>query len=91
MRLRKIIFIGLCLVLSSGLIVLNVGICQPTKPDETGTKLPAATPEGKPPAPQAPCNTPAKAPGEVKPESKPAAPATPPAKEPAKPEGSEGC
>ncbi|MGA7579274.1 MAG: hypothetical protein WBW52_14105 [Desulfobaccales bacterium] len=91
MRLKKIIFIGLCLVLSAGLIHLNVGVCQQPKPDETGTKLPAATPAGKTPAPQPPCNTPAKAPGEVKPESKPAAPAIPPAKEPAKPEENEGC
>ncbi len=83
MRLKKIIFIGFCLVLSMGLILVNVGICQPTKPDEAGTKLPAVTPEGKAPAPQAP--------EQVKPEGKQAVPGKPPEKEPGKSESREGC
>ena len=91
MRLEKIIFIGLCLVLSMGLIFVNVGICQQSKPEESGTQLPAVTPEGKAPEPKAPCPPPAKAPEQVQPEGKQAVPAKPPEKQPAKSEPREGC
>jgi hypothetical protein len=91
MRLAKIIFIGFCLVLSIGLIFLNVGICQQTKPEASGTQQPAVSPEGKAPAPTGACPTPAKAPEQVKPESKPAVPAKPPEKQPGKAESQEGC
>jgi hypothetical protein len=77
--------------LSIGLIFLNVGICQQTKPDESGTQQPAVSPEGKAPAPKSPGSTPAKAPEQCKPESKPAVPAKPPEKEPGKVESKEGC
>ncbi len=34
MRLERIVFIGLCLVLSIGLIFVHMAICQQTKPGE---------------------------------------------------------
>jgi hypothetical protein len=91
MKLVKIICSGLCLVLCIGLIFLNVGICQTAKPDEAGTKVPAVSPAGKAPAPEAACPTPAKAPETGKPEGKPAVPAKPPEKEPGKVRSEEGC
>ena len=85
MRRERIIFIGLCLVVSLGLIFVHLGICQQTKPGESaGTTLsteqaappavgetpkPAVSPEGK-------ASAPAKAPKPPKAASKPSAPST---------------
>ncbi len=91
MRLEKIGCIALCLVLSTGLIFVHGGLCQPAKPDEAGTKVPAVSPEGKAPAPQAPCPAPAKEPGPGKAEAKPPVPGQPPETQPAKSEPREGC
>jgi hypothetical protein len=77
MRLERIVFIGLCLVLSIGLIFVHMAICQQTKPGESteavgGTQKPAVSPEGKASTPSA------KVPEQPKPESKPSAPSTVP-------------
>lgn len=91
MRLERMVFLGLCLVLSLGLVFANVGLCQGTKPADpqkpavsAGDKdtLPAEAPkqpkmQGEPAAPPAtPC-----------PPEKPAEPKKVPAKEAPR----EGC
>jgi hypothetical protein len=93
MKLKRIFFIGIGLVLSLGLVLMNLGICQQTKPEDT--KKPAVSSEGKAASPAA------KVPEQPKKESKkPAAastaPATPektadPGKLPGKFVPSEGC
>ena len=91
--MKKGFFIGLVLVLGMGLILVNMGICQQAKPEDT--KKPAVSSEGKAASPAA------KVPEHPKKESKkPAtaatAPATPektadPGKLPGKFVPSEGC
>lgn len=93
MKLERIFFIGIGLVLSLGLILVNMGICQQAKPEDT--KKPAVSSEGKAASPAT------KVPEQPKKESKkPAgaatAPATPektadPGKLPGKFVPSEGC
>lgn len=91
--MKRIFFIGLGLVLSMGLIWVNLGICQQAQPSDT--KKPAVSSEGKAESPAA------KVPEQPQKESKkPAAaataPATPekkpePGKLPAKSAPNEGC
>ena len=57
MKLERIIFVGLCLVVSLGLVLVNMGMCQQDKPGEKAgqavapapesTQKPAAAPKGK--------------------------------------------
>ena len=92
MRLEKVVFLGLCLVVSLGLVFANVGLCQETK--SAGPQKPAVSAEGKE-------SSPAETPKQPKTQSEPAAPgATPsppqkpaaPIKLPPKPEPPrEGC
>lgn len=91
--MKKFFFIGLGLVLSMGLILVNMGICQEAKPGDA--KKPAVSSEGKAACPET------KAPEQPKKESKKPAtaattPATPeksadPGKLPGKVAPSEGC
>lgn len=91
--MKKFLFIGLGFVLSMGLIMVNLGICQDAKPGDT--KKPAVSSEEKAASPAT------KGPAQPKKESKkPAtaatAPATPaktadPGKLPGKFVPSEGC
>ena len=91
--MKKFFVIGLGLVLSMGLILVNLGICQDAKPGDT--KKPAVSSEDKAACP------PAKVPAQPKKESKKPgtaapAPATPektadPGKLPGKFVPSEGC
>lgn len=91
MRLDRKVLLGLCLVLSLGLVFANVGLCQEAKPADT--KKPGLSSEGKD-------TQPAEAPKEPKVQSTPATPeATPcppqkpaePKKLPAKEAPREGC
>ncbi len=91
MRLDRKVLLGLCLVLSLGLVFANVGLGQGTKPADT--QKPGVASEGK-------GTEPAKAPKETKMQGTPAAPAAtpcPPAKPaepkklPAKEAPREGC
>jgi hypothetical protein len=45
MRLDRMVFLGLCLVLSLGLVLANVGLCQETK--STDPQKPAVSSGGK--------------------------------------------
>jgi len=70
--MKKFFFIGFGLVLSMGLILVNMGICQEAKPGDT--KKPAVSSEGKAASPST------KVPEQPKKESKkPATAATAPA------------
>ncbi len=101
MKLERIIFVGLCLVVSMGLVLVNTGLCQQAQPGEKVPQAVAPAPEGaqKPAAkePKGKASTPAKAPKEQgKPSGAAAAPATPqksadPGKLPGQFTPSEGC
>jgi hypothetical protein len=91
MRLDRKVFLGLCLVLSLGIVFANVGLCQGTKPADP--QKPAVSSEGKD-------TQPAEAPKQPQMKGEPAVPAaTPcppekpaePKKLPAKEAPREGC
>jgi hypothetical protein len=91
--MKKFFFIGLGLVLSMGLILVNMGICQEAKPEDT--KKPAVSSEGKTACPPAKVSEQPKKEGK-KPATAAPAPATPeksadPGKLPGKFVPSEGC
>jgi hypothetical protein len=90
--MKKLFFIGFGLVLSLGLILANLGICQDAKPGDT--KKPAVASEGKAASPEAKAEHPKKE--GKKPATAAPAPATPektadPGKLPGKFVPSEGC
>jgi len=90
--MKKFFFIGFGLVLSMGLILVNLGICQEAKPGDT--KKPAVSSEGKAASPATKAEHPKKE--GKKPATAAPAPATPektadPGKLPGKFVPSEGC
>ena len=72
MMLKRMVFIGLCLVLGLGLILVNMGLCQANKPGESPP--PAVSPGGQTPAPPASKPETGKEAKPAKPESKAAPP-----------------
>ena len=69
MRFERMVFLGLCLVLSLGLVFANLGLCQGTKPADP--QKPAVSGEDK-------GSVPTEAPKQPKMQDEPVAPAATP-------------
>jgi hypothetical protein len=92
MRLEKMVFLGLCLVLSLGLVFANVGLCQGNK--AAGDQKPAVSTESKEAQPAEKPKQPNTKSESTAPAATPSTPEKPaaPKKLPAKPEPArEGC